>query len=105
MTHERFVFGVTIDQIDELSELLRTIMAIETRSRSAMRSTCSPGACRRWGRPSSTRPLPCGKFSIRSTSRSSNRNGRHEAGQSHFLTCRTGSDSVGLGPEPRNGLG
>jgi hypothetical protein len=27
MTHERLVFGVTIDQIDELSELLRTIMA------------------------------------------------------------------------------
>ncbi len=27
MTHERLVFGVTIDQIDELSTLLRTITA------------------------------------------------------------------------------
>jgi hypothetical protein len=27
MTYDRFVFGVTIDQIDELSSLLRTITA------------------------------------------------------------------------------
>ena len=27
MTHDRLVFGVTIDQIDQLSELLRTITA------------------------------------------------------------------------------
>jgi carbamoylphosphate synthase large subunit len=27
MTHERLVFGVTIDQIDELNSLLRTIAA------------------------------------------------------------------------------
>ena len=27
MTHDRFVFGVTIDQIDELNSLLRTITA------------------------------------------------------------------------------
>ncbi len=27
MTHERLVFGVTIDQIDELNSLLRTITA------------------------------------------------------------------------------
>jgi len=27
MTHEHFVFGITIDQLDELSSLLRTITA------------------------------------------------------------------------------
>ena len=27
MTHDRFVFGITIDQIDQLNSLLRTITA------------------------------------------------------------------------------
>ncbi len=76
MTHDRLVFGVTIDQIDELTTLLRTITAHGDALTFCNAEYLQFGACRRWGRPSSTRALPCGIFSIRSTSRGSNKNKR-----------------------------
>jgi len=68
MTHERLVFGVTIDQLDELALCSGRSRPMETRSRSAVRMPCIPRVCRRWGRRSSMRLLPCGTFSIRSKS-------------------------------------
>jgi hypothetical protein len=82
MTHDRLVFGVTIDQIDELSSLLQTITANGDAMTFCDTGYLQPLSVSTLGAPSSTRRLPCGKFSIRSTSRDLNPN-RNRASAPH----------------------